>query len=330
MSDSRYYSKEFITDVIEMYKGYPCLWKIKSDDFKNRNLKDKAYGELVKKFQEVDPKADKQVVLKKFSSWRNSWKKEFKKVKESLKLGSDTDLIYTPKLWYFEILSFIEDQEIIHKSPSTLLDEDDMSTTREEEKVQEEQDDFTEESLMESPHTSKDSQGDGNVENSQSDSSVSFKRSRLSYPRHQIPQKEQLTTETDFDDLVKTIMSKIENSDNLDRFDYLAKNWGEKLRNIDPTQRIYVEKLVTDVFYEAELRSLSRNSRVIVGGGSQLPYPEPQNIFPSLAPRHSPQPFTSSFTPGTFASQYQQSNGSDQPTQAQITDDNFVIVKDEI
>jgi Alcohol dehydrogenase transcription factor Myb/SANT-like len=47
MTDSRYWSKEVVTEFIEIYKCHPCLWKIKSRDYTNRNLKNAAYEKLV-------------------------------------------------------------------------------------------------------------------------------------------------------------------------------------------------------------------------------------------------------------------------------------------
>ncbi|KAL7640409.1 UNVERIFIED_CONTAM: hypothetical protein RMT77_008682 [Armadillidium vulgare] len=178
--------------------------------------------------------------------------------------------------------------------------------------------DFTKESLEVSPpHTPGSSQGEVNVSDTQSDISVSSKRSRLPCPRCEMPQEKQLATSTDPEDTLKNMRSKFEDCFyTSDRFDHLAKNWAGKLRTINPTQRIYVEKLINDVFYEADLCTLSRISKVLVDE-SHFSQPDVK-------------PFTSSSTPGTFSGQYQHSNGLDQPLEDQITDVNFLTVKEEI
>lgn len=47
MTDARYWSKKVVSNFIDIYKSYPCLWKIKSRDYTNRNLKNAAYDKLV-------------------------------------------------------------------------------------------------------------------------------------------------------------------------------------------------------------------------------------------------------------------------------------------
>lgn len=48
----------------------------------------------------------------------------------------------------------------------------------------------------------------------------------------------------------------------LDRFDYLTKNWTEKIRLLSNEQRIIAEKLINDTLYEAELQHLTYESRI--------------------------------------------------------------------
>jgi hypothetical protein len=46
MSSSEW-SKELLVDFISCYKQYNCLWQLKSKEYTNRNLKNKAYARLV-------------------------------------------------------------------------------------------------------------------------------------------------------------------------------------------------------------------------------------------------------------------------------------------
>lgn len=41
---------------------------------------------------------------------------------------------------------------------------------------------------------------------------------------------------------------------------YLAKMWTNKLKTLDSTQRIFAEKAINDVLFEAQLGTLNRNS----------------------------------------------------------------------
>jgi len=99
MSDTRYWSKEFTLQFIELYKQYPCLWKIKSKDYINKNLKREAYDELTKFCKTTIPEANKDFAIKKIQSFRGSFRKELKKVVDSKRSGASLDDVYVPTLW---------------------------------------------------------------------------------------------------------------------------------------------------------------------------------------------------------------------------------------
>ena len=66
MADSRYWSKELVSEFIEIYKYYPCLWKIKSREYTNKNLKNAAYEKLDEFCIKLHPKANRDYVVKKY------------------------------------------------------------------------------------------------------------------------------------------------------------------------------------------------------------------------------------------------------------------------
>lgn len=49
-----------------------------------------------------------------------------------------------------------------------------------------------------------------------------------------------------------------------DRFDIAGENIACKLRSLANNQRIFAEKLINDVLFEAECVNLDRNSRIVV------------------------------------------------------------------
>lgn len=120
MGDSRYWSKEFIRHFIEVYKSYPCLWKVRSKDYTNKNLKNKTYEKLVEVCKTIYPDANKDYVIKKIQSFRGSFRKEAKKVAESMRSGAGADDVYVPTLWYYDLLLFTSDQEIPTASISNM------------------------------------------------------------------------------------------------------------------------------------------------------------------------------------------------------------------
>jgi len=104
MSDSRYLSKEFISEFLEKYREFPCLWKIKSKDYTNKNLKNRAYDELLKVCKSINPEEIRDFVMKKIQSFRGSFRKEFKNVEDSKRSGRSADDVHIQTLWYYHLL----------------------------------------------------------------------------------------------------------------------------------------------------------------------------------------------------------------------------------
>lgn len=53
MGDVRIYPKTFVTEFIELYRSLPCLWKIKSKEYSDRDKKNEAYKKMIEKLKEV-------------------------------------------------------------------------------------------------------------------------------------------------------------------------------------------------------------------------------------------------------------------------------------
>ena len=89
----------------------PELWKVKSETFKNKAKKKVAYEKLVQKLKEIYPTASKTDVIAKLNSFKSSYRRELRKIRDSKKSGVGTDEMYVSNLWCFEDLSFLTDQE---------------------------------------------------------------------------------------------------------------------------------------------------------------------------------------------------------------------------
>ena len=88
MADLRTVSREFLTELIHMYREYPCLWKVKNKEYSDRVQKNLAYEYLTTKLKEFDPDANKEKVVKKVNSLRSCFRKELKKVNDSKTSGA--------------------------------------------------------------------------------------------------------------------------------------------------------------------------------------------------------------------------------------------------
>ncbi|KAL1489915.1 hypothetical protein ABEB36_013841 [Hypothenemus hampei] len=122
MSDLRQVNCEFLLEFIQMYRSLPCIWKVKSNEYSNRIIKNKAYEKLLTKLRETDKDATIATVKKKIDSLRGSFRKELKKVKESYKSGAGTEETYKPHLWYYDHLQFLTDQEITRPGIDNVAD----------------------------------------------------------------------------------------------------------------------------------------------------------------------------------------------------------------
>ncbi|XP_069625389.1 uncharacterized protein [Ranitomeya imitator] len=109
---------EFIREFLEIYQSFPCLWKIKSPEYSNREKHKAGYSKLIELYNLHAPEeqATETVVKKKIQALRTVWRKELNKVLHSSKSGSSTEEVYVPKLWYFDYLNFLRDQEVPRSS----------------------------------------------------------------------------------------------------------------------------------------------------------------------------------------------------------------------
>ena len=108
-------NEEFWREFIHLYRSLPATWKIKSDLYKNRILKQECYEQLTNKLKEIDPLADINTTKKKkkkINTLRSNYRRELKKVMASQKSGAGTDDIYLPSVWYFDELEFLRDHEM--------------------------------------------------------------------------------------------------------------------------------------------------------------------------------------------------------------------------
>ncbi|XP_049316691.1 uncharacterized protein LOC125775342 [Bactrocera dorsalis] len=105
-------NEQFWKEFFELYRSFQELWQVKSECYKNKNKKNAAYEVLLTKLREIDSNASLDNLKSKINSLRSSYRRELKKKKRSEKSGAGVEDIHIPTLWYFDDLSFLEDQEV--------------------------------------------------------------------------------------------------------------------------------------------------------------------------------------------------------------------------
>lgn len=97
---------QFLNNFIDAYRNYPCLWKVESDEYRDRNKREEALNNLLLMTQETIPTAVLKFIRSKIDSMKISFWREYKKVKESSKSGASEDSVYVPRLWYYNYIVF--------------------------------------------------------------------------------------------------------------------------------------------------------------------------------------------------------------------------------
>ncbi|KAK7076662.1 hypothetical protein SK128_027149 [Halocaridina rubra] len=97
--------------LIELYRDRPCLWQHKSDAYRNKAQKRKAYRDLYAYVKSVNPKCTLDIVKNKLHSIRGQYKRELKLIAASKKAGASAEEVYVPRLWCFNHLEFLDEED---------------------------------------------------------------------------------------------------------------------------------------------------------------------------------------------------------------------------
>ncbi|KAJ2953078.1 hypothetical protein O0L34_g639 [Tuta absoluta] len=64
---------------------------------------------MLKSWRKLEPKANLECMRKKLNNWRAAYRRERKKIEESLTTASEPDEYHKPNLWYYDYLTFLHD-----------------------------------------------------------------------------------------------------------------------------------------------------------------------------------------------------------------------------
>jgi len=123
-------TKKVLEDFIEIYKMNQCLWQVKNKEYHDRDKKEAAYKLLIEKLREIEPDANKSVVVRKINNLRNNVRKKKKRYEQSVKSGASADEVYHIKLWYYDLFDFLHDQCTTRESSSNLDSDEDSCEVR--------------------------------------------------------------------------------------------------------------------------------------------------------------------------------------------------------
>ncbi|KAE9543690.1 hypothetical protein AGLY_002086 [Aphis glycines] len=234
-------NEDFWREFIHLYRSLPATWKIKSDMYKDRVLKQECYIKLTEKLKEIDPSADINTTKKKLNTLRSNYRRELKKVIASKKSGAGTDDIYLPSVWYFEELEFLRDHEIQISGTST-MEED------------------SEETFLNTTTATQQSQ-DITLENTQEDIFVKNHFETPLSTQDQPPakkKKKENSEEKRKNELLELACERLQRTSS--DAEILAKSWAIELQKLDTEQQLFAQKAISDILFEGCLKTLHRNS----------------------------------------------------------------------
>ncbi|CAH0559891.1 unnamed protein product [Brassicogethes aeneus] len=251
MADIRHVTKEVLAEFIEIYRSHPALWKVKSKEYVNRNLKNLGYDALVEFYQKIDPNADRNLVSRKIQSMRGSFRKELKKFERSCASGDDQ---YVPSLWYFDLLMFTREDEMstesfdyMANSPSSpeetstsevIVNLDENSTENSQMFV------CSEEQPRAVPRKEK-----KKVKRNEMDFKTPAKRAKIKVTPHEMQQQ----SSTD------ALKNCGEESDSTTFGKFVAI----KHAKLNETQKMYAESLIMKILHKAALNKLTEDTSIL-------------------------------------------------------------------
>ncbi|GBM25917.1 hypothetical protein AVEN_94361-1 [Araneus ventricosus] len=262
--------RQFIIDVIELYKQLPCLWKKASPDYFDKNKRDMAMEQLIELFKTKYVNADKDLVQKKITSIRGSYRKEYNKVKASLKSGASTNKVHIPKLWYYNLLTFLEDQNIENTSGTMESVFDNMPFGFDED-CEEDSSESTnvlmgQKVVQENIYCEEDSNESAGVPSASSSDARLLQDSseaRITPQRFKRPRQRSKADEV-LEKIARKMDQSLENQSAIrQKHDSFGEYVAEKLRSLQPNMAIYCQKIINDAMFFAETGNLNISSKIV-------------------------------------------------------------------
>ncbi|XP_074038616.1 uncharacterized protein [Leptinotarsa decemlineata] len=211
---------------------------------------------LVEKFKEIDSTANRETVVKKINSLRSVYRKEVAKCNKSNRSGAGEDEIYKPALWYFDLLHFLNDQETPRKSRNTMIENDESEVDEPSEQMEGDVHTSSADALSaEAPATPL-------SEASTSCSNATLSRN-TSRSHSSTRKRKAVPNDDDTSDVMKLVGKKLESLQAEDAFHVFGKHVGNKLRDVPSSQNAIAQKLISDVLFEVELGTLTRNFQLV-------------------------------------------------------------------
>ncbi|XP_005183949.2 uncharacterized protein LOC101890886 [Musca domestica] len=231
--------KNFWIEFIDLYKSLPELWKKDAEEYGNRHIRKKAYEVMVDKYNEIDKEANIYTVKKKINNMRTAFRRELNKMRKSEQTALTPNDVYVPTLWYYSNLEFLIDE---------MDDEEEMDLTATKMEIM---DDIN---SMDDEYTT--------INQTQIQSTPQQKKRKLEITI-QPDQKRQHTQDHKEYNQPQQQLQK-QSQAKVDPVRALSSSWEVLYRDLDSRQKLYANRMINEVLYQAALGKLRENSYKIL------------------------------------------------------------------
>lgn len=97
---------ELEKEFIFAWRSFPALWDPRNQYYTNKYKRLEYLHKLLEVYQKIKPSATTDDVRKKINIFRSNYKRELNKIEESRKRDC-SDVVYSPRVWYFPLLNFL-------------------------------------------------------------------------------------------------------------------------------------------------------------------------------------------------------------------------------
>ncbi|KAF6213332.1 hypothetical protein GE061_011051 [Apolygus lucorum] len=299
--DKRFFTHDFLADFIEVFKQHPCLWDVKSKDYVSNPARQIAWEQLLSFCESRLGSVDLDWLKRKVHSMKGSFNKELKRMRDARKEGFTGE--WQPKLWYFENLLFTKSHDLIKEGIHTFKEEyDDGSQTEgivvlsgDRYKHEDVSHGWTGQTQNDETSSTVDTdlveqflEVTTNTDEQQNADRDSRKR-KASQPNNHISVKRRSPLET--------VQVELGGPNIDDEYEAIGKVVASKLRalaNLDYTQFIRADKLITDAIFKGFQKQLTPNCEVSADRQPQYP------SLPTMTTTSNPTPHITPFPHHTY------------------------------
>ncbi|XP_066970138.1 uncharacterized protein [Macrobrachium rosenbergii] len=115
-----HWSRQLTLNLIELYRQHPCLWDVREEVYKDRDARTAAIKQITTNLKQNATYMNEVEVKRKIALLQNQHRREMRKVNMDKKSGVGSEDQYTPKLWCFNSLSFLNSGDTVRPSVSNL------------------------------------------------------------------------------------------------------------------------------------------------------------------------------------------------------------------